>query len=87
MRHKTLCGLRLALGLLLFAAGSGPTGGLGLVVQQIEIIGARQWLSLLAGSIVPSAPVIAPVSKRIARALPRRLLPLAGDDIFGGNTA
>src|SRR5262249_60176416 len=34
------------------------TGWLDLVVQQIEIMGARQWLGLMAGS------VIAPVSQR-----------------------
>jgi hypothetical protein len=79
MKHKALCWSRLLLGLLLFAAGGGPPGGLGLVVQQIEIIGARQWLTLLAGSIVSSAPVVAPVSQRIARAFPRRLVPSAGD--------
>src|SRR5207344_1657715 len=47
MKHKALCWSRLLLGLLLFAAGGGSPGGLGLVVQQIEIIGARQWLTLL----------------------------------------
>ena len=66
MKYKALFGLRLVLGLVLFASGSGQTGGLGLVVQQIETIGPRQWLSLMAGSIVFSAPV----SQRIARAFP-----------------
>jgi len=55
MKYKALFGLRLLLGLLLFATGSSQTGGLGLVVQQIETIGPRQWLSLMAGSIVSSA--------------------------------
>lgn len=55
MRYKALFGLRLLLGLLLFASGSGQTGGLSLVVQQIETIGPRQWFSLMAGSIVSSA--------------------------------
>ena len=64
------------------ASGSGQTGGLGLVVQQIETIGPRQWLSLMAGSIVFSAPV----SQRIARAFPRRFVPFASG-IIGGNTA
>ena len=54
MKYKALFGLRLLLGLLLFATGSGQTGGLGLVVQQIETIGPRQWLKM-AGSIVSSA--------------------------------
>ena len=83
MKYKALFGLRLVLGLLLFASGSGQTGGLGLVVQQIETIGPRQWLSLMAGSIVFSAPV----SQRIARAFPRRFVPFADGGIIGGNTA
>lgn len=83
MKYKALFGLRLVLGLLLFASGSGQTGGLGLVVQQIETIGPRQWLSLMAGSIVFSAPV----SQRIARAFPRRFVPFADGGIIGGNIA
>jgi hypothetical protein len=84
MKYKALFGLRLVLGLLLFASGSGQTGGLGLVVQQIETIGPRQWLSLMAaGSIVFSAPV----SQRIARAFRRRFVPFADGGIIGGNTA
>ena len=54
MKYKVLLGLRLLLGLVLFT-GSGQPGGLGLVVQQIETIGPRQWLSLVAGSVVSSA--------------------------------
>ena len=53
------------------------------LVQQIETIGPRQWLSLMAGSIVFSAPV----SQRIARAFPRRFVPFADGGIIGGNTA
>jgi hypothetical protein len=71
MKRKAIFGLRLLLGLLALAIGSGQTGGLGLVVQQIETMGPRQWLGLMAGSIVSSTPVIAPVGERIARALPR----------------
>ena len=52
MKYKALFWLRLLVGLVLFAAGSGPTGGFGLVVQQIETVGPRQWFSLMAGSIV-----------------------------------
>jgi hypothetical protein len=66
MTHKALRGLQLTLGLLLFAAGSGQPAGLSLVVQQIEMIGARQWLGLIAGS------AMAPVSERIAAAFARR---------------
>jgi hypothetical protein len=81
LRRKALCGLQLLLGLLLFASGSGQPGGLGLVVQQIEIVGARQWFSLMAGSIASSgAPIIAPVSQRISSAfLPRRSVSPDGD--------
>ena len=54
MRCKALFGLRLLLGALLFAAGSGQTGGgLDVVVQQINTIGPRQWLKLMAGSMLP----------------------------------
>jgi hypothetical protein len=87
MRHKAFCGLRLLLSLFLFAAGSPQGGGLGLVFQQIEIIGARQWLNLLAGSMVSGTPVVAPVSQRIARAFPRRSIAFPGDGTPGGNPA
>jgi hypothetical protein len=79
MKRKAYWGLRLLLGLFLFAAGSGQPGGLGLVVQQIELVGARQWLNLLAGSMISSAPVVAPVSQRIARTFPRRPVALPAD--------
>ncbi len=81
MTHKTLRWLRLLLGLLLFGAGGGQPGGIDLVVQQIETIGARQWLSLMAGSIVSSAPV----SQRIARAFSSLPVP-SGEEIAGGHT-
>jgi hypothetical protein len=68
MKFNALFGLRLLLGLLLLAVGSGQTGGVDLVVQQIRTIGPRQWLSLVAGSIMSNAPVVAPVSQRMARA-------------------
>ena len=79
MKFKALFGLRLLLGLLLFAAGSGQTGGLDLVVQQIGTIGPRQWLSLMVGSIVSNAPM--PVSQRIARAFPNQSLPFASAEL------
>ena len=53
------------------------------MVQQIETIGPRQWLSLMAGLIVFSAPV----KQRFVRALPRRIVPFADGGIVGGNTA
>ena len=58
MKYKSLFWLPLLVGAVLFAAGSGQTGGLGLVVQQIETIGPRQWFSLMAGSIVPLPSVL-----------------------------
>jgi hypothetical protein len=73
MKHKALSGLRVVLSLIIvFAAGGGgQRDGFNLVVQQIGIIGPRQWLGLMAGSIVASAPVIAPLTERIARSLPQ----------------
>ena len=86
MKCKTLYGLRLLLGLVLFAVGSGQTGGLDLVVQHIQTIGPRQWLSLMAGSIVPYAPVVASVSQRIAGASSRSIR-FASEEIAGGHSA
>jgi len=85
MKFKALFGLRLLLGLILFAAGSGQTGGLDLVVQQMRSIGPRQWLSLVVGSIVSNAPM--PVSQRIARAFPGRSVQFVSEQIAGGNSA
>jgi hypothetical protein len=67
MKHQASRSLRVSLGLLLFAAGGGQPGGFDLVAQQIEILGTRQWLGLMAGA------AIAPVSQRIAGTLPHRL--------------
>ena len=83
MKCKALYGFRLLLGLVLFAIGSGQTGALDLVVQHIQTIGPRQWLSLMAGSIVSNAPV----SQRIARTFPSRSVPFASEEIAGGNSA
>jgi hypothetical protein len=87
MKCKALYGLRLLLGLVLFAIGSGQTSGLDLVVQHIQTIGPRQWLSLMAGSIVPNAPVVASVSQRIAGAFPSRSIRFASEEIAGGHSA
>jgi hypothetical protein len=70
MKSKALSALRLLLALLVFAAGTDQSGGFGLVVQQIETIGPRQWLNLMAGTIVGGTLM----SHQIARVLPRRLL-------------
>jgi hypothetical protein len=65
MKHKALRGLRIVLGVIIvLVAGGGQRDGFSLVVQQIQIIGPRQWLGLMAGSIV------APLTERIARSLP-----------------
>ena len=84
MKHNALRGLRLVLGLIVVfagaAGGGGQRDGFSLVVQQIALVGPRQWLGLMAGSIVSSAPVIAPLTHviapltvRIVHSLPRRI--------------
>jgi hypothetical protein len=87
MKRKTLYGLRLLLGLVLFAVGSGQTGGLDVIVQHIQTIGPRQWLSLMAGSIVSNVPVVAPVNQRITRTFPSRSVSFASEEIADGNSA
>ncbi len=69
MKCKILRGLRILLSVAVLAAAGSRTEGLSLMVQQISIIGARQWLGLMVGSIVAGAPVIAPLSNRIALSL------------------
>jgi hypothetical protein len=82
MKHKALRGLRVVLSLIIvFAAGGGQRDGFNLVVEQIGVIGPRQWLGLMAGSIVASTPMIAPLTERIARSLPRIAGPAADIDI------
>ena len=65
MKYKTLFALRLLLGLVVLAIGNGQTGGLGLVFQQIEAIGPRQWLNLMAGTIAPNALVSEQIARRV----------------------
>ncbi|MGA7454998.1 MAG: hypothetical protein WBW73_28385 [Rhodoplanes sp.] len=72
MKHKAARALGIALSLIVFAVGGSQQDGLNLLVQQIRSVGTRQWLGLMAGSIVSSAPVIAPLTERIARSLPGR---------------
>jgi hypothetical protein len=69
MKQKTLTALRLLLPLLLLAAGSPPSGGLGLIFEQIETMGARQWLNITAGSLVSRAAAAVPVAGRAAHTL------------------
>ena len=80
MKCRMLIGLRLLLGLLLLAVGNGQNGGLDVVVQHIQTVGPRQWLGLMAGSIVWRAPVI-------ARALPDRSAPFIHGEAADGHTA
>ncbi len=75
MKCKVFRGLRILLSVLAFAAAGSRTEGLSLAVQQISVIGARQWLGLMAGSIIAGAPVIAPLSDRIALSLVYRAGP------------
>jgi len=86
MKRNRFCWIRLLLGLALFAAGAGQGGGLGLVVEQVAAVGPRQWLSLVAIALVP-APVVAPVSKRIAGIFARKPAQVAADDAGLGDTA
>ena len=79
MKYKTLFALRLLLGLVVLAIGNGQTGSLGLVFQQIEAIGPRQWLNLMAGTIAPTALV----SERIARGSSRVTAQVAADISHG----
>jgi hypothetical protein len=46
----------MAVGLALLAAGGAQGSGIRLLVQQIEAIGPRQWLGLMAGSIGATLP-------------------------------
>jgi hypothetical protein len=73
MKHTAARGLGIALSLAAFAVGGSQHGGLNLVLQQMREIGTRQWLGLMAGSIIGSAPAIAPLAERITRSLPTEL--------------
>ena len=56
MKCKILRGLRILLSVAVLAAAGSRNEGLSLMVQQISVIGPRQWLGLMAGSIVAGAP-------------------------------
>jgi hypothetical protein len=72
MQANTFCFLRLFTGLLAFVVAGGAHGeGMRIVAQHIETLGARQWLGVAAASFVATAPVIAPVSQRLAAAWSR----------------
>ena len=80
MKHKAARSLGIALSLIAFAVGGSQQGGLNLMVDQIRAIGTRHWLELMAGSIVASAPSIAPLTERIARSLSGPATDSAGTD-------
>jgi len=68
MKQKSISALQLLAGLLVFIAAGANGPGVSGIVQQLDIFGPKQWLSLIAGSLVPAAPhdVIAPLKARFA---------------------
>lgn len=80
MKNKAFCWLRLLLGLVVFGVVGAPSGGLGVVLRHIEIAGPRQWLNLVAGSLVSSTPLVAPITERIARVVPGKPALTAADN-------
>ncbi len=83
MKCKSLFALRLLLGLVVLAIGNGQTGGLGLVFQQIEAMGPRQWLNLMAGTVTANASV----SLRLTRSFFPQPDPLSGGETAGKRSA
>jgi hypothetical protein len=73
MKHTATRALGIALSLAAFAVGGSQQGGLNLVIQQMSDIGTRQWLGLMAGSIIGGAPAIAPFAEEITRSQPTEL--------------
>ena len=85
MKANKFCILRLLAGLAAISLGAGQAGGaVPLMAQQIEMIGARHWFGLMAGTIVATTPVLAPVSRRIAARFSRR--GGASADVVGDET-
>lgn len=80
MKNKAFRALRILLSIAVIAAGGSRNEAISLVVQQIRIIGPRQWLGLMAGSIVAGAPMIAPLGSRIALSLAYRAGPAPASD-------
>ncbi|HEY7247531.1 MAG TPA: hypothetical protein VH678_26970 [Xanthobacteraceae bacterium] len=83
MKCKSLLALRILLGLIVLAIGNGQTGGLGLVFQQIEAIGPRQWLNLMAGTITANTPA----GLRLGHSLVPQPVPRAGHETAGEPSA
>jgi hypothetical protein len=70
MKQNAFRAWGLALGVFVLAAGGGRHDGLNLLVEQIRALGTRQWLGLMAESMVPHGLV--PAAERIARLIPTR---------------
>jgi hypothetical protein len=77
MKKKALTALHLLLPLLLLVMGSGQSGGVGLIFEHIQTMGARQWLNVAAGSLVSRAAAVAPIADRIAAGFPHLSPPFA----------
>jgi hypothetical protein len=77
MKKKAVTALSLLLPLLLLVMGSGQSGGVGLIFEHIQTMGARQWLNVAAGSLVSRAAAVAPISDRIADSFPHLSFPFA----------
>jgi hypothetical protein len=86
VKHKAARALGIALSLIAFAIGGSQQGGLNVMVDQIRAIGTRQWLGLMAGSIVGNTPAIAPLTERIARSLSGRAALTDATSTDSGNT-
>ena len=62
MKRTALRWMRLVLHLVAAAAGSNENAGIGLLAQQIEIVGLWPWLWLVT-SMATSAPLVAPFER------------------------
>jgi len=57
IRSNSVCVVRLLFSLVLVALAGRQAGGIRLMVEQVEVLGPRQWLGLVAGSFVPTGPI------------------------------
>jgi hypothetical protein len=77
MKANKLCVFRLLAGLIGMALGAGQAyGAVPLMAQQIEMLGARHWLGLMAGTVIARTSALAPVTRRIHESFERRLSPI-----------
>ncbi len=63
---RSLNGRGLVAGLLALTAGSPHGEGLKLLVQNLEIVGPRQFVRMAAKSLVAGTPGAAPLASRVA---------------------